>query len=100
DRGAQNAMFAEFGLAQLSLAQGNVEEASAACDRLRGLIEQNPDPFGVADAWTGLRGAVAWRRGDPIDGERLLQEAIEGLRAKNLGLDTIPFLYELRDLYQ
>jgi class 3 adenylate cyclase len=100
ERGPHNAMFAEAGLARMHLAAGDVDEASAACDRLGELLRQHPPLPGVAEASTGLRGAVAGRRGDPAEAEQLLTQAIDDLRRQNLALDTIPFLYALRDLYQ
>jgi class 3 adenylate cyclase len=67
---------------------------------MAGLLEANPKIHGLHDALIGLRGAIAWRRGDQDGGERWLNEAIVALERHRQPLDTIPFLYELRDLHQ
>jgi class 3 adenylate cyclase/tetratricopeptide (TPR) repeat protein len=100
DRGPWNSIHAHLGLARVHLAEGRLDEAAADCDRTAALLDRNPAIHGLPDVLGGLRGAIAWRRGDLVVGERLLAEAIESLSRQNQSLDTIPFLYELRDLYQ
>jgi class 3 adenylate cyclase len=100
DRGPWNAIHAQLGLARVHLAAGRLDQAAAACDHVATLLDQNPAIHGLPDVLGGLRGAIAWRCGDLVEGERLLTQAIESLSRRNLSLDTIPLLYELRDLYQ
>jgi class 3 adenylate cyclase len=100
ERGPYNAIHAHMGLARVHLATSRLDEATAACDRMAALLDQHPAIHGLPDALVGLRGAFAWRRGDPAEGQRLLTQAIEALIRQNQPLDTIPFLYELRDLHQ
>jgi class 3 adenylate cyclase len=105
DRGPVNAMHAHLGLARVHLAAGRLDEAAAELDQLEILLKQHGSD-GLNDAIVGLRGAVAWRRQAQAhqaglhEGRRLLEQAIEGLGRREFALDTIPFLYELRDLYQ
>ena len=100
DRGPYNAIHAELGLTRVHLAAGQLDAAEAACGRMAKLLEANPKIHGLAEALTGLRGAIAWRRGDLDAGKRLLTDAIEGLDRRNQPLDAVPLLYELRDLRQ
>lgn len=99
NRGPWNAVHAHIGLARVHLAANRLPEASDACDQIAELLDQNPGAQGLRDVLTGLRGAVAWRRGDALEGERQLAEAIESLN-RGSRLDAIPFFYELRDLHQ
>jgi class 3 adenylate cyclase len=99
DRGPYNAIHAHLGLARAHLSAGRLDEAQAACDRMAELLEQNPQIHGLPHALAGLRAAIAGRRGEPAADEQLRQ-AIEALRQADQAMDTIPFLYELRDLYQ
>ena len=43
---------------------------------------------------------IAGRRGEFAEAERLLDQAVEAFRQADAALDTIPWLYELRDLHQ
>jgi class 3 adenylate cyclase len=99
-RGPINAFFAEAGLVRVCLATGRLDDAVAGCIRLADRLDQHPELAPLANLLQGLRGALAWRRGDLDDGAHRLREAIDGLRRSGHPLDTIPFLYELRDLYQ
>ncbi len=100
DPGAVNTVHAQLGLAWVHLAAGRLKEAAAACDLAAHRLREIPKVQGLADALTGLRGAVAWRGGQVEQGERLLQEAVAALDKQEQALDTIAYLYELRDLYQ
>jgi class 3 adenylate cyclase len=111
DRGPVNAAHAELGLASVHLAAERlakaeaeakqlVDEAEAAADRAAALLSANPWIAGLADILTGIRGAIAWRRGDPDLGQRLLDQTIAALERRQQPLDVVPFLYELRDLYK
>jgi tetratricopeptide (TPR) repeat protein len=116
-------MQAFAGLARVHLAAGRTDQAAAMIDQLDTLLRQSqaghlPAPQGTAgtapkvptssptetqglpSTLLGLRGALARRRGDFPEGERLLRQAIAGLEGQGQNLDTLPFLYELRDLYQ
>ena len=64
------------------------------------ILGAHPGFTGLPDVLTGLRGAIAWRRGDFEAGEQNLNTAIAALKAGRYPLDTVPFLYELRDMYQ
>ncbi len=95
-----NALHAQLGLAWARLETGDLEGTAAACDLLAALLAEHPDVHGLGASLRGLRGAVAWRRGDPQQGERLLKEAVDSLEAQKHATDTIRYLYGLRDLYQ
>jgi class 3 adenylate cyclase len=99
DRGPINAAHAEVGLASVHLAAGRLEEAEAAADRAAALLAANPKIAHLPDYLTGLRGAIARRRGDHATAERQLKHAIEALEQQQHPLDAVPFLYELRDLH-
>jgi class 3 adenylate cyclase/tetratricopeptide (TPR) repeat protein len=100
DAGPSHRVHAHLGLARVCLAAGQVDEASQECDRAEQVLGTQPEPAGLRDVLDGLRGAVAWRSGDLEEGEGRLKAAIAALEAGRYPLDTIPFLYELRDLYQ
>ncbi len=100
ERSTINTFFAHGGLARTLLAQGRLDEAAAACDAMAAILAAHPDLHTLQDQWTGLQGAVAWRRGDLEGGMRQLREAIQILRSRQFPLDAIPLLYELRDLLQ
>src|SRR5207247_2041119 len=68
--------------------------------QLDALLAAHPELRPLGDEVVGLHGSLAWRRGDTAEGERLLRQAIAGLRQHHHHLDTIPHLYELRDFYQ
>lgn len=95
-----NAAHAGLGLARVHLAAGNVDEAAAALDEVEMGMRAAPCPPAMSDALRGLRGAVAGRRGDAVEGERLLEQAAAALHAQEHPLDTVFLLYELRDLHQ
>jgi class 3 adenylate cyclase len=94
-----NAAHAHLGLAWVYLRTGQLDEAATACDRAAQQLAKVSDQ-GLAEALRGLNGALAWRRGEVEHGERLLEEAVAALDQQDMALDTIPYLYELRDLYQ
>ena len=98
--GPAHSLHAHLGLTRTHLAAGRLDRASAECDRAATLIEAHPELTGLPDVLNGLRGAIDWRRGDFEAGEGRLNAAIAALEAGRYPLDTIPFLYELRDLYQ
>ena len=98
--GPYHIIHAHLGLARVHLAATRLDEAAASCDQAATLLEQHGSIHGLSDSLTGLRGGLAWRQGDAAQGERLLTQAIESLRQHDQPLDTIPLLYELRDLYQ
>ncbi|HZY87797.1 MAG TPA: adenylate/guanylate cyclase domain-containing protein [Gemmataceae bacterium] len=99
-RGPLNAFYAELGLARAHLAAGRLPDAEAAAGRLDGLLERFAELRDLGEGPDGLRGALAWRRGDFDGGALLLRRAVDGLRRKGHALDTIPWLHELRDLHQ
>ncbi len=76
------------------------EEAAIECDQAGAILDAHPELTGLPHVLLGLRGAVAWRRGDHDEGERLLNAAIAALEAAGHPTDTIPLLYQLRDLHQ
>ena len=100
DCGPINAIHAELGLASTHIAAGRLDDAEAAMNRADALLAENPKITGLPDYLTGLRGAIAWRRDDFLAGESQLNEAIEALIRQQQPLETVPFLYQLRDMYQ
>jgi class 3 adenylate cyclase len=100
--GRVNAAHARLGLARVHLAAGHVEAAREEAVRLAALLAEPPPPRGLPSALLGLRGAIAARAGGEAvaDGEALLRRAVAELRRDGFGLDTLPWLYELRDLSQ
>lgn len=99
-RGAFNDFFALAGLTRAYLASGELDQAESACTQLAELHAAQPTFAGLSHWLTGLRGALAGRRGDFASGVMLLQQAIDGLKRMDESLASFPFLYELRDLYQ
>jgi class 3 adenylate cyclase len=100
DRGPVNAAHAHRGLARVHLAAGRLDEAAAAIDRMAEALSLSPEVALLRDELTGLRGALAWRSGNTAQGAELLTKAVEALGRQGADLDTIPHLYQLRDLYQ
>ncbi|HLJ94298.1 MAG TPA: adenylate/guanylate cyclase domain-containing protein [Gemmataceae bacterium] len=98
--GPYHAIYAHLGLARVQLETNQPDKAAASCDEAANLLEQHPSIHGLSDFLAGLRGTLAWRKGDPAQGERLLKQAIDSLCQQGHPLDTIPLLYELRDLHQ
>jgi class 3 adenylate cyclase len=98
DRGPPSTAHASFGLARAHLAAGRAREAEAVLDRAGPLLASLSLP-GLAEMLIGLRGVLTWRSGDIALGEQLLVQAIDLLRKRQLFQETIPFLYDLRDLY-
>jgi hypothetical protein len=72
ERGSLNAFFAEVGLARVHLASARLDDARAACRRLEDLLGRHPELHDLADVLTGLRGALAWRDHDFVQGEQWL----------------------------
>jgi class 3 adenylate cyclase len=99
DRGPVNAAYGHLGLARAALAGNRLDEAATACDQAEAILGAHLVAPGPADILTGLRGALAWRRGDIPLGESLLAKAVAALERSYHAMDTVPFLYELRDLY-
>jgi class 3 adenylate cyclase len=95
-----NTLHAHLGLAWVHLLAGRLGEANAACDQAAQCLAQCPEARGLPEALLGLRGALAARRGQGEQGEQLMLEAVDGLARQGMALDTIPYLYELRDIYQ
>jgi class 3 adenylate cyclase len=100
DPGLINGIMAWYGLARVYLAEGRAEKAGTAADEMDARLKQTASPNVMADALTGLRGALAWRRGDFAEGEKLLEQAAKSLGDREYPLHTVHALYELRDLYQ
>jgi class 3 adenylate cyclase len=89
-----------LGLARSHLAAGRLAEADQARAELEARLGQLPPSHGLHHAHLGLRGAIAIRLGEFAEAERLLELAIDAFRQDDAALDTIPWLYELRDLHQ
>jgi len=96
----EHSAHAHLGLARVVLALRRPDEAEVECDRAGAILAAHPELKGLPDVLNGLRGAIAWRRGDVATGEQRLGAAITALEAGHYPLDTVPLLYELRDLYQ
>jgi class 3 adenylate cyclase len=99
-RGPYQMLHTHLGLARVHLAANRLEDAASSCDQAALLLKQHSSIHGLSDFLTGLRGGLAWRQGDTAQGEDLLRQAVDALRQQGQPLDTIPLLYELRDLYQ
>jgi class 3 adenylate cyclase len=82
------------------MASAELDQAERAFTELADLVAAQPTLAGMTHWLTGLRGALTSRRGDFASGAVLLHQAIDGLKGTGQPLETIPFLYELRDLYQ
>jgi class 3 adenylate cyclase len=95
-----NDMHAWLGIGRARLAAGQLDGAASAAARFAEILDRHPGTRGLSAALTGLRGALAGHRGDATAGERLLRETVDALRGEGFELDTLPWLYELRDLYQ
>jgi class 3 adenylate cyclase len=91
------ALDARLQLAKLLIQRRRFEEAAPL---LQARLADHADLGPLHAALAGLRGALAGRLGNPAEGERLLSEAIAQLQRGGADLDTLPFLYELRDLHQ
>lgn len=89
-----------LGTARAQLAADDVAQATSAVGQLEDTLESLPEMHGLRAGLDGLQGCLAWRDGEHDRGEQLLKSAIGTLRQRSQPLDTIPFLYELRDLYQ
>jgi class 3 adenylate cyclase/tetratricopeptide (TPR) repeat protein len=98
--GPEHAAHAHLTCARVCLSASRIDEAAAECDRAQPILDEHPELAGLRHRLNGLRGAVAGRRGEFDVGEQRLQAAINGLEAGRYPLDTVPFLYDLRDLYQ
>ena len=95
-----NQAHAYLGIARVQVAANQFDAAREAMSRMAPLLNQTHNPPGLVAAREGLEGALAWRHGDLEEGERLLRQTIVSLQELGLSLDTLPLLYELRDLHQ
>lgn len=100
DGSPQHLVHAHLGLARVFLAKRCLDLAAAECERAAAILEAHPQLTGLPIVLDGLRGALAWRAGDYKLGETSLKAAVAALQTGRFPLDTVPFLYELRDLYQ
>ncbi len=91
---------AYLGLARIHLAAKRLDQAAEACDQAATILGDRPAFHDMALLLKGLRGAIAWRRGDHETGEAELENAVSALRLAGYPIDTIELLYSLRDLYQ
>jgi class 3 adenylate cyclase len=98
--GDVNDAHAWLGMGRARLAARHLDSAATAASRLAEVLGRLPGVRGLPAALSGLRGALASHRGDNAEGERLLRETTETLKGGGFELDTLPWLYELRDLYQ
>jgi len=88
-----------IGLGWLQLDRGDLEAVEASIAEAQQHLEQMPSLEELAAIVDGLRGAVAWRRGKYQAAQNLLESTNATLVTQQHALDTIPFLYELRDLH-
>ena len=70
DRGPINAVHAHLGLGRMHLAAGNLEGAEAAAAQMESLLGHTETGPALGHTLRGLRGAIAWRRGDLAAAER------------------------------
>jgi class 3 adenylate cyclase len=99
ERGPLSTFYARLGLARAHLAVGRLDAASAQVENAMPLVDLLARRPGLAEMVQGLQGVVAWQQGDPAGGESRIVQAIESLRRSQLFTQTVPFLYDLRDLY-
>lgn len=100
DPGPVNVGHARIGLTRAYLVKGSLGEAEQVLELMERAIFQNGSHMDMRDFSLGLRGAVAWRRGDYDEGKLKLDEAIGSLEKADRMIDAIDLLYELRDLHQ
>lgn len=98
--GGINEAHAWAGSARVHLAAGNLDDAEAAWSEGQAVLARTGDSPELEAVFKGIRGALEARRGRHAEGERLLREAIDALRRGRFELDTLPWLHELRDLFQ
>jgi class 3 adenylate cyclase len=94
-----NALYAHLGLAWVHIAAGRLDEAHAEGLNMERRLDGERGLSGMADLLTGVNGCIARRRGDVARGEQLLGQAVDRMGDTEMALDSIPYLYELRDLY-
>ena len=87
-----------FGLARVHLAADRLDEAAAAVERAGPLVASLPLP-GLAETLLGLRGVLTWRRGPTRPWASSCLTRPSACSQHQLFQDTVPFLYDLRDLY-
>jgi class 3 adenylate cyclase/tetratricopeptide (TPR) repeat protein len=93
-----NCYFATVGMVRALLAQGRHEDAAAEHSQLsRWQPYDRPDLDAVTRGWGA---AIIARQGDAEIAEGELSQTVQVLKDRNQLLDAIPFLFELRDLYQ
>jgi hypothetical protein len=80
------------GLAQTYLALGQFAEVAAACDHAEAILAEQENPFGLRQSLYGLRGVLARWANQDRQAEKMLQEAIAGLRNLHLLHEAIPLL--------
>lgn len=88
-----------IGLSWIHLDRGDLDAADASIAEARQHLGQVSGLTELSAIVQGLQGATAWRRGDFKAAERMLQSTNERLLSQQHSLDTIPFLYELRDMH-
>lgn len=100
DDAPHNAVHAHWGLAWMSLELDKLEDADGAIHEMQRCLESLPSPSSLHWIVKGLKGALAGKQEQFAEGERLLRETVNELTQRRLQLDTLPFLYSLRDLLQ
>jgi len=87
------------GLSWIQLDRGDLDGADGFIAVARWHLDQTSGLTELSAILQGLEGATAWRRGEYQSAQEMLQSANSLLRSQQHPLDTIPFLYELRDMH-
>lgn len=95
-----NEAFARIGLARFLVAERKLDEAGREAEGAAAILARHAHPPSLDAALLGVQGALAGRRGDVAAGLGRLSEAVARFEQLHEPLDTIPLLYEIRDLEQ
>ena len=94
-----NHLYANVGRCWTYLAKGETSQATecwTAANRELQKLDSFPE---LATILQGIGGVIAGRNGNSAEAIELLEQTILELEQLNLAFDSIPFRYELRDLY-
>ena len=94
-----NQIYTNIGRCWTHLSKPDIQQATVAHETADQLMQKFDSFPELTTILQGLRGVIAGRNGDSEQAISLLEKTIDELEAQNLGLDSIPFRYDLRDLY-
>ena len=96
---ALNQIYTNIGRTWTYLELADVESASGCWSEAKEALQEFKSFPELATILHGLSGVLASRRGDSDRAIELLTQTLSELEEQKLGFDSIPFRYELRDLY-